>query len=630
MRRQASSPNPLLLMEKGADAPSLSDRVADQFKHVQALSALSWWLLPLMVATLLYTGGVALPFFSDDIETQRFVQPRTLLELWTQVEVNGAYYRPLTNLLHRVVPLDAALWHGLLLWLHLLTVALVSVLARALVGRGAAFSASLLYAVFPFHAQAVLWPASIVHLLVTLLIVAACVGALTGRLRLALLAGMAAPFAHESGVVAAGLIGLALWAQGGIRGVMREWRLLAAVAGAALVYWLLRSHFVGGGGLRVDPEAALFNAAYLGQGLSLPAQWLIGGLAGDSVVRALVGLGAFSGLSIAALGRQRLLWAGLGWIGAALAPALLLLHPNYVLYGDRLLTIAAPAIVLIWAALLLKLPRWAGGLALIALTLGSVSMAHTVTVQHHLHADALRPVIATADPAAPTLYLNLPSHTEQVASPLPLWRASAGLLTDWIDLRDFLWLNAGLREFPQVTYAYAPWLAEAPPDLLTRFYGSSVAPDALPALLQQHARTFLTRWTGAHWQTFRWAQRLDRAEGVTFDGAVVVSAEAALEGDAVRVTLDWQRVAAPSADWTAFVHLVCDGVLIAQVDGDPFANSLPLRAWADGEAWREVRWLPLSAGVERGCLRVAVGLYDRATLARATSDVGDALSVLVK
>jgi hypothetical protein len=588
------------------------------------------FLLPLMVAALLYTNGAGLPFFSDDIETQRFVQPRTLIELWTQVEVNGAYYRPLTNLLHRAVPLDAALWHGLLLWLHLLTVALVGALARALIGRRAAFSAMLLYAAFPFHAQAVLWPASIVHLLVTLLIVAACVGALTGRRGLALLAGAAAPFAHESGVVAAVLIGLALWTQGGARGVMRRWMLLAAVAGAALGYWLLRSHFVGGGGLRVDPEAALFNAAYLGQGLSLPLQWLMGALAGDPVLRALVGLGAFGGLAVAALGRQRILWALLGWIAAALAPALLLLHPNYVLYGDRLLTIAAPAVALIWAALLLKLPRWAGGLALIMLTLGSVGMAHTVTAQHRLHADALRPVIITADPAAPALYLNLPSHTEQIASPLPLWRASAGLLTDWIDLRDFLWLNAGLREFPLIEYAHAPWLADAPPDLLTRFYGGSIAPDALPTLIQQHARTFRTRWTGTRWQTFAWAQRLERAAGILFDGAVVIGAEAALEGDAVRVTLDWQRVGPLNADWTAFVHLTCDGALIAQADGDPFANSLPLSAWSEGEAWREVRWLPLPAEVERSCLRVAVGLYDRATLARAVSDVGDALSVPVR
>lgn len=597
---------------------------------VKRSADLCLWLLPLMLAALLYTGGVTLPFFSDDIETQRFVQPRTLLDLWTQVEVNGAYYRPLTNLLHRAVPLDAALWHGLLLWLHLLTVALVSVLARVLVGRGAAFSAALLYAVFPFHAQAALWPASIVHLLATLLIVAACVGVLTGRPRLALLAGMAAPFAHESGVVAAGLIGVMLWARGGARRVRQHWLLLGAVAGAALGYWLLRSRFVGGGGLRVDPEAVLFNAAYLGQGLSLPAQWLMGALAGDAVLRALAGLMAFSGLAIAALGRQRLLWAGLGWIGVALAPALLLLHPNYVLYGDRLLTIAAPAIALLWSALLWKLPRGLRWVALIILMLGSVGMAHSVIAQHRLHADALRPVIATADPDTPTLYLNLPSHTEQVASPLPLWRASAGLLTDWIDLRDFLWLNAGLREFPQATYAHAPWLADAPPELLTRFYGGSIAPDALPALMQQSTRTFRARWTGAGWQTFEWARRLDAVEGATFDGALKVAAEAALVGDAVRVTLDWQRVAAPSADWTAFVHLTCDDALIAQADGDPFENSRPLSAWSEGEAWREVRWLSLPAGVGRACLRVAVGLYDRATLTRAMSDVGDALSVLVR
>ncbi|XWX03013.1 hypothetical protein VZO05_10915 [Aggregatilineales bacterium SYSU G02658] len=592
---------------------------------MSVLSALSLWLLPLMVAALLYTNGVALPFFSDDVETQRFVQPRTLLELWTQVEVNGAYYRPLANLLYRALPLDAALWHGLLLWLHLLTVALVGALARALIGRRAVFSAMLLYAAFPFHAQSVLWAGSIGHVLMVSLIVAACVGALTDRPRLALLSGVAAPFAHESGVTTAALVGLALWAQGGACGVRQRWRLLAALAGAALIYWLLRSFFVGGGSLRLDFDALAFNAAYLGQGLSLPAQWIAGALGGDPVARALGALAAFCALLIAALGRQRLLWAGLGWVGVGLAPAWLLLHPNYVLYGDRLLTIAAPAIVLLWAAALHKLPRGLGTLALVALTLGSVGMAQSVIAQHRLHADALRPVIATADPAVPTLYLNLPAHTEQIASPLPLWRASAGLLTDWIELRDFLWLNAAQREFPRVGYAHAPWLADAPPDLLTRFYGGSLSPAELPSLIQQHARTIRTRWTGTGWQAFEWARQLDRASGVMFDESIILHAEAALTGDAVRVALDWQRIAAPSADWTAFVHLLCDGQIVAQADGDPFAGSLPLSAWKDGEAWREVRWLTLPTSADRGCLRVAVGLYDRATLERARSDVGDAL-----
>jgi hypothetical protein len=332
---------------------------------------------------------------------------------------------------------------------------------------------------------------------------------------------------------------------------------------------------------------------------------------------------------VAALHRQRTLWAGLGWIGAALTPALLLLHPNYVLYGDRLLMIAAPAVALLWAALLGRLPRLLRASVLIAWALGGLLLTREVVAQHHLHADTLRSVIATADPDTPTLYLNLPSHTEQRSSPLPLWRASASLLTDWIRLEDFLWLNAGQREFSQVSYAHAAWLASVPDGLLTHFYGRSITPDELLPLVQSHARTFLTRWDGG-WQLTEWARRLEGVEGAILDGSVRLAVDAHVEGETVVVTLDWQRVSAMSASWTSFVHLLCNEVLLAQADGDPFANSYPLSAWKVSEAWREARWLPLPP-VDRACLRVEVGLYDRATLRRAMTAVGeDALSAAVR
>jgi hypothetical protein len=459
------------------------------------------------------------------------------------------------------------------------------------------------------------------------------VGALTGRRWLALGAGAAAPFAHESGVVAFALMGLVLWAQRGKRGLARGWQgtaaLLGTVGGGALLYWAIRSRFVAGSTLSADWESLAFNAAYLGQGLSWPTQWAAGALPGDPVTRALGALCVCVALLVAALHRQRTLWAGLGWIGTALTPALLLLHPNYVLYGDRLLMIAAPAVALLWAALAACLPRPLRACLLAAWTLGGLLLARDVVAQHHLHADALRSVIATADPDTPTLYLNLPSHTEQIRSPLPLWRASAGLLTDWIRLEDFLWLNAGQREFPRVTYAHAAWLAAAPDGLLTHFYGRSITPDELMPLVQSHARTFLTRWDGG-WRLTEWARRLEGVEGGVLDGSVRLAVDAYVEGETVVVMLDWQRVSAMSAKWTAFVHLLCDGERLAQADGDPFANSYPLSAWAVGEAWREARWMPRPP-VDRACLRVEVGLYDRTTLQRAAATDGeDALSAAVR
>lgn len=615
---------------------------------MKRLTFLLFAVLPLLFAAVLYSNGVRLPFFSDDIATQRYVTRTPLLDLWTQVEVNGTYYRPLSNLLHKTIPLSAPLWHSVMLWLHLLSVALVGALAAQLrLSRRGVVVAMLVYAVFPFHAQAVLWAASIVHVLLTVLVLLAAVAALRSLTQrrwtlIAVLAGMAAPFAHESGVVAALLIGLVLWARLGTHDLWHTRRhvigILLPVFVAALCYWLLRSHIVGGSGFALEAERAWRNGAFFAQGFSLPTQVIAAALDGDAVLRAWLAFAILAGLVSPLLWRtRRLALAMSAWAVIALAPAVLLLHPSYVLYGERLMTLGVPTIALL-AGLLAQRGRLWMALWIVPFVALCVVLAGDTMRLHHLHGDAFRPMFDQVNLLADDtrlLFLNLPSQTERARSPLPLWRANAGLLTDWINLNDFLWLNLNQREFTQVAYARVPELDPTLPDLPTNFYGSDTPLADLPRLLAASDLVFQAFAVRDHWQILTVAQRIaPLTTGALFAESIRLGASSAVvQTDYVAVTLDWTRERRPDQPYTVYVHVLCDGNLIGQADGDPFSNSKAFSAWQDDEAWRETRLIVLPADVPSSCLQVRVGLYNRETQIRTAyriSDVTDNAGILIQ
>lgn len=597
-------------------------------------------ILPLLLAAALYTSGVRLPFFSDDIATQRYVTRTSLPDLWTQVEVNGTYYRPLSNLLHKTIPLSAPLWHSVMLWLHLLNTVLTGALASQLgLQRRGVLMAMLLYAVFPFHAQAVLWAASIVHVLVTLLVLLAAMAALrsltvrrwTG---VALLAGMAAPFAHEAGVVAVLLVGVTLWARLGTRGLWPARRhiltLLLPLLLAAIAYWLLRAHFVGGTGFAFDPQRLWHNGAFFAQGFSLPAQLIAALLPGDAVLRAWLAFVVWLAILSPWLWRVRRLTLAMGlWAVMGLAPATLLLHPNYVIYGERLMTLAVPTVAIMAGALAVLHRRW--WLWGVPLIVACMWLARDTVGLHQLHADAYRPLFEELR-AVPgdtrLLFLNLPSQTEFAVAPLPLWRPNAGLLTDWIYLEDFLWLNLNQREWTQVVYAHVPELDPVLADLPTNFYGGNVPVADLPRLLMAQDRVYQAFALHGRWLILPAMQRLPAfSAGFLFSAGVRLAApQATRYDDYVTVTLDWQLENAALATQTVYVHVLCDGALIAQADGDPFSNTTPFSAWASGDRWRETRVIVLPPATSPACVQVEIGLYERDTGARIPYTAGSTRS----
>lgn len=596
-----------------------------------------WVVAVLLLVAVFYAPAIRLPFFSDDIPTQRYLTQATLGDIFTKIDMNGTYYRPFANLFYKYVPLDSVLWHSIMIWAHLLNTALLGAFMRALgVGAGGRIVAMALWGVFPFSVQAILWVGAGFHVLLVMLVMLACVCALrfwarpTHRawLGVAWVAGFLAPFAHETGILAFALVALALWMRMGWGVLAHWWRalvLLAPMLAGAVFYTLIRQAIVGGsaGFLREAPEI-IHNIAFFGQGFGLPLQFLAGLLEGDAVLRALLASGLWVGGMMglawrAPVARRRVLGA-IGWAGVSLAPAYVLLHPAYVGYGERLAMVAVPSMVLVAAVLWERLPRALGMVWLVPTLVACVLFGREYVRLHSLHGDAFQTLFADLrdeDNTARHLFVNLPSHIERTHTTLPLARAHAGLFTDWVALVDFLWLNTGGREWRQSDALYTPDLIGLWDGYWQRFWGYST----------------VDMYTAA--QRFGevdkvWRNHNDTPQHTYFDALgerliaparppLATYADAlAIEGVRLRmlpdgrgqVAIDWRVTGALDAHYTAFVHWLCDGELVAQSDGDLFDNLYAFNRVDVGAGWRDFRYSP---PIDAACLGVRVGVYDRNT-----------------
>jgi len=101
--------------------------------------------------------------------------------------------------------------------------------------------------------------------------------------------------------------------------------------------------------------------------------------------------------------------------------------------------------------------------------------------------------------------------------------------------------------------------------------------------------------------------------GVDFGGEVRLAGYDLEQGEAaLRLTLWWQALENPRADYTVFVHLFdpATEALVAQNDAQPRSGAYPTSWWAAGEVVSETVTL-LLGDVPAGMYRLAVGLYDR-------------------
>lgn len=390
-----------------------------------------WRWIPVVVAVLLYWPSLQLPFFSDDIIHLRGVTTVDSEYILTHADLGryyaNNYYRPVVNLILRVqhvagITPNATLWHGIMIFTHALNTLLVGLLLKHLrTSSFVQFTTILIFAVFPFNYQVVVWVLAWFHSLALLAILVTCVAALRyledsrryGMLVLAILAGCIAPFIHENGIFAAGMLLLILVCVPQ-KHPMKALRVLVPSGLAAGVYFYLRAEITndalpihlpsllyllpfltvmphrpiyatqeiriklphqrwlyGVGAVVLVAMGALIilnlrgkgiwtayhlKTAYFVQGMSFPLQFLTRYAPLSPERQVWLGGVLFGWAWLAVFGltenQRRLLVLGMGWFGLTCILPILKLNDGYTLSSPRLFYVGAPAIALTFALLL--------------------------------------------------------------------------------------------------------------------------------------------------------------------------------------------------------------------------------------------------------------------------------------
>jgi 4-amino-4-deoxy-L-arabinose transferase-like glycosyltransferase len=102
---------------------------------------------------------------------------------------------------------------------------------------------------------------------------------------------------------------------------------------------------------------------------------------------------------------------------------------------------------------------------------------------------------------------------------------------------------------------------------------------------------------------------VDLGRPIRLTGSEVVPASIRAH-DAVSVTLIWQSIQVPTADYTVFVHLRdASGHTVAQADGPPQAGAYPTSFWDAGETVVDDHTIDSPDDLPAGDYTVVVGLY---------------------
>ena len=594
-------------------------------------------------ALFVYRDALGFLFFNDDPSGHfRWMESRSFVSFFASAQ-GHAYYRPLSfalwQVLHNVLGHHGPfLLHFLNIIFHAANCALVWLLAYRLSKHSNyAFTATILFALYPFSYEAVAYVGAFVHPLTTFFVLATLVlyreakqGAnwlfYASHLTLVL-----ALFAQETAVIAPLLlIAWELIEQGRAFGKRSLTYLIEPLLFMAL--WLRVPKLPTTG---LQPLSGLReNALHFLQAIVYPAAPLASTLVTQlgmekTVALAIIALASFVVLYVAGrLARTRAFSPSLAWAAFSALPATFFLESAYVRGSPRLFYLTSVGAALLWAILPLvffraagggpKLLAWATVVALVWPNLGFIGcrlddFARTTELMRLLSETA-----RTTPAERELTYVNLPLHfslTEGGCNyPYLYGSAGAVAIPIYADVADFIAFNGG------------PWrqargvvVQEFQPGWAT--YGDETDLEGLRALLAQ-GQVYLFDFPT--WEFFDLtADWLVSPKGVwdemaTFGESIALAGHSVEKGDGLlRVTLWWKCLASPQRRYTVFLHLYdADGKLVAQKDSQPASDHLPTVFWHRGDVVRDQRAIELPADLSPGRYTIAVGLYDPQTMAR--------------
>ena len=616
------------------------------------------------IAIALYLPSLGYGFMYDDPLDLPRATDRAFLELLTSAGAT-MYYRPLPLVIWRFLHdllgrNDGVALHALVVALHAANGALVYLLGRRLYrGVAAGLVAGALFVTFPFSYQAVMHTATTYHPLATFCALGAIVTYLAWRdsqrralLSSSLLFAALAMLAHEYGVVVATLaFGIEAFWLAEKRG-RRPSPAVLAFAGLALGYLALWASAPKWGQSLALFGSARQNLAYFLQAIAWPLADrldrlpLPAGLSPTLVV-ATAALATILSLGLLALSARRASAFALAgfWAVSAFAPTLALLSYSYVVDGPRLLYLASAGICLAWAGgltapfgwkLQSPLPRWGSGvggvrsavglagLLLAALIAGrSASFIAARAPVFAAGADVVRQVVATAsDGTRPgRTYVNVPSWLALKSSDYPLGHSGAAIIPNYIGLGRVVYIVTG--EQPEIASLTVEAL-KRDWGLYYEPHGPVASPDEVESAYRRGGGVYIARYDDArvaleYVGEVRAATPASNRLVASFgEWLWLASADTARSPERLDVTLQWEASAAPRRDETVLLH-VYDGAgkLVAQADGYPLGDTLPLRRLRPGDEVIDVRRVALPPDLPAGEYRLAVGIYDRASGARA-------------
>lgn len=608
-----------------------------------SLRKVRWVGVPafLLLTLALYIPAIHFGFWWDDPTWFSHVIGRSWFELILPSS-QFQFYRPGTFLYNRLfLQADGTFFppflHLAQIGWHLLNISLLYAIARGLGTKPVvATVAAGLLALYPFAHQAVAWAAPQQPIVATFQYGAFWLY-LLGRKRqrlilylFSLLLYVAALTIQESAVMLA-------WLPLGYEIIQNKpvskWSLFyLPLAGLFAMVWWLAPRQLGVTRWALDPQVGL----YLGQGLAYPVVGRVNGYVEGYEMPAfllfwLIFLPMLWLLWLAKRnGQGKLALFLLGWVGLAIVPAFIGLPYSYVSLGARLLYHAGTPIALFWAIGLVQPHKWhtLGHLILLFVLGQSWLLLQQFNQMYQLGTEHLGELIASSQNSEEMLVINFPDRYQPHRSPYPLGYWGMTLAPVSVSLGAFAGITTPYQ--PHSREQALPWLNKTERDNAPWQFdlrGEIISPDQLPAIAQNGADIYLSRYTNAGTFDLDYVGYLLPSTPTTSptclvqfgDSICLPAAQAQIKNGQLLVTLTWLIYGQPSPQQTVFLHLSQPNQPpIAQADGDLWGGMLPFANLPPAQLLVERRVLPLPDPywANSDSFRLGVGVYDWVTGAR--------------
>lgn len=608
--------------------------------------------LVILLAFAVYANTIQLVLLHDDALNLQFIQPHSLFSLFLTGTLGGATGRPAANMFWVFTRdwfgwFSPALIHFWNLAFHILNTALVINLANALARRmdfrSGAFpiAAGLIFALFPWSYQAVIWAGAIYHPVMAGFGLAAVVIALRAPRRvwlaapLALLAGLS----HEAGFIFSGLMALLPAACAILQ--RRKPPALPALVGGLCAGALILLRFVSLQNsataqlvTRQEISASLLpNTAYFAQAMALWLGAWLRPVIGLPEQRELIILACFALVTLGALAAtrppaRRLALLGLGWWALVAIPFVFMLPSVYVAQGPRLLYASSVGVALVWSAAFSSLfsalfaARKILAYVLAAFLALNLFWSANFIGERLRETEKMTPVMQTldaslsqSDPASKVLLINTPwwnapntSGFFMGAEGMPIYQHE--------QVQGWEWLYAYNRTLRQTTFARHAISASQDPNWNYGLYGAEVDDTGLRAAILGADQTFKFEYDPPGLRVTRIASLARGAESIpnahTLVGAeakiLMVAPPARACGNVITLNITWLAVVPAKSPTGVFAHgYNTQNQQVVAADRDLFAGYLPIDLLPQKVAATETREIK----TDKPVATLHVGLYAR-------------------